>query len=58
MPRIAEALLFKARSHQIDDVPEAALTAQFGQDESPNACLVPPEQRVDWLTEALASRRR
>ena len=30
MPRIAEALLFKARSHQIDDIPDAEMTARFG----------------------------
>lgn len=39
MPRIVNALLFKARSHQIE-IPRADLTQRFGQDESPNACLI------------------
>ena len=59
MPRIAEALLFKARSHQIDDIPDAEMTARFGPDDSPNACMsCHREQGVDWLTAALAARRR
>ena len=39
MPRIMNSLLFVARTHQIDDVPNAAMTMRFGQRESPNACL-------------------
>ncbi len=39
MPRIVNALLFKARSHQIE-IPTADLTERFGQAESPNACLL------------------
>jgi predicted CXXCH cytochrome family protein len=59
MPRIAEALLFKARSHQIDDIPDAGMTARFGEDDSPNACLACHGDRgLDWLTMALAARRR
>jgi hypothetical protein len=40
MPRIMDALLFRARYHQIDDIPNAEMTKQFGQEESPNACLL------------------
>lgn len=39
MPRIVKALLFQARSHQIE-IPTADLTERFGQAESPNACLL------------------
>lgn len=39
MPRIMNALLFQARSHQIE-IPTADLTERFGQEESPNACLM------------------
>jgi len=39
MPRIMNSLLFVARTHQIDDVPNADMTLRFGQRESPNACL-------------------
>jgi hypothetical protein len=39
MPKIMDSLMFKAGSHQIDEVPDAAMTARFGQEESPNACL-------------------
>lgn len=59
MPRIAEALLFKARSQQIDDIPDAAMTARFGADDSPNACLTCRGDRsIEWLTSAMAARRR
>ena len=59
MPRIAEALLFKARSHQIDDIPDAEMTARFGTEDSPNACLGCHRARgLDWLATALAARRR
>jgi predicted CXXCH cytochrome family protein len=55
MPRNQEALLFQARSHQIDDIPDAAMTARFGQDESPNACLVCHRDRtVAWLQSEMA----
>jgi predicted CXXCH cytochrome family protein len=39
MPKIVNALLFQARSHQIE-IPRADLTERFGQTESPNACLM------------------
>lgn len=39
MPRIVNALLFQARSHEIG-IPRADLTERFGQAESPNACLM------------------
>lgn len=40
MPRIMNSVLFSARSHQIDDIPDAAMTTRFGQQESPSACLM------------------
>jgi tetratricopeptide (TPR) repeat protein len=40
MPRITDALLFRARTHKIDDIPNAEMTARFGPEESPNACLM------------------
>lgn len=59
MPRIAEALIFKARSHEISDIPDAEMTARFGADESPNACLECHRDRdVAWLGDALAARHR
>lgn len=59
MPRIAEALIFKARSHEISDVPDAEMTARFGVDDSPNACLLCHRDRdATWLSAALAARRR
>ncbi len=58
MPRIAEALLFKARSHEIDDVPDVAMTERFGPDESPNACLSCHRDRdVPWLRRTMAEWR-
>ena len=54
MPRIMDALLFPARTHEIDDIPDAEMTARFGNDESPNACLMCHMDRdVKWLRKAL-----
>jgi len=40
MPRIMNSVLFKARTHQIDDIPSAEMSRRFGPEESPNACLL------------------
>src|SRR5262245_51925498 len=57
MPRTMEALLFKARSHQIDEVPDAAMTARFGNDDSPNACLSCHRDRdITWLQRQMTAR--
>jgi predicted CXXCH cytochrome family protein len=56
MPRIMNSLLFEARYHQIDDIPDAEMTARFGQAESPNACLMCHKDRnAAWLTRSLAA---
>ncbi len=57
MPKVMNALLFKARSHQIE-VPTADLTERFGQQESPNVCLTcHATQTPGWAKEQLASWR-
>jgi predicted CXXCH cytochrome family protein len=54
MPPIMDALLFPARTHEIDDIPDAEMTARFGNEESPNACLMCHTDRdVKWLRKAL-----
>lgn len=56
MPRIMDALLFRARSHQIDDIPNAEMTLRFGQGESPNACLLcHAEKTAQWTQSQLQS---
>ncbi len=58
MPRVVNALLFQARSHQIE-VPSADLTERFGQQESPNVCLTcHAEKSAGWAKEQLAAWRR
>jgi predicted CXXCH cytochrome family protein len=55
MPKIMDALLFPARSHEIDDVPDVEMTARFGNEDSPNACLLCHQDRdVTWLREKMA----
>ena len=55
MPRIMDAVLFRARTHQIDDIPNADTAQRFGQEESPNACLLcHSEKNPSWLKEQLA----
>ena len=54
MPRIMDSMLFKAMYHQIDDIPDAEMTARFGQADSPNACLMCHKDRdTAWLTKSL-----
>jgi predicted CXXCH cytochrome family protein len=54
MPRIMDALLFRARTHQIDDLPNAEMTERFGQEESPNACLLCHSQKnTQWVQQRL-----
>jgi hypothetical protein len=56
MPRIMDALLFRARYHQIDDIPNAEMTKHFGQEESPNACLLCHTKKdADWVQSQLSS---
>ncbi|MFN0107071.1 MAG: cytochrome c3 family protein [Bryobacteraceae bacterium] len=56
MPKIMNSLLFQAGSHQIDEKPSAAMTARFGQKDSPNACLLcHREKGVPWVSEQLRS---
>ena len=56
VPRIMDALLFEARTHRIDDIPDAASTARFGRQESPNACLLcHPQKDAVWLSAQLSS---
>ena len=58
MPRIMDALLFPARTHEIDDVPDASMTARFGAERSPNACLSCHTDRdTRWLEARMAERR-
>ena len=50
MPRIMDALLFRARTHRIDDIPNPDMTERFGQSESPNACLLcHTEKSAQWV---------
>ena len=56
MPRIMDALLFRARYHQIDDIPSAEMTKRFGQEGSPNACLMCHTKKdADWVQTQLSS---
>jgi len=57
MPAIMNSMLFRARTHQIDDVPNVARLERFGQEESPNACLLcHQEKTAPWLKAALSKR--
>ena len=59
MPRIVDALLFGARTHQIDDIPNAQMTLRFGRTESPNACLLcHKEKTAQWVESELQAWTR
>ena len=56
MPRIMNSVLFMARTHQIDDKPQAAGTLRFGQPDSPSACLLcHREKDAQWVAQRLQS---
>jgi predicted CXXCH cytochrome family protein len=56
MPRIMDALLFRARTHQIDDIPNPDMTQRFGQPESPNACIqCHAEKSPTWVKQQITS---
>lgn len=56
MPRIMDALLFRARTHQIDDIPNPDMTQRFGQSESPNACLLcHADKSGPWVKQQISS---
>jgi len=58
MPRNMEALMFRSRSHQIDEIPDAEMTARFGEPDSPNACLgCHRGKNVRWLADSMAAWR-
>jgi predicted CXXCH cytochrome family protein len=59
MPRIMESLMFRSRTHQIDDIPNAEATQRFGQEESPNACLLcHRNQSAQWVRDRLRGWKR
>ncbi|MGA8599705.1 MAG: cytochrome c3 family protein [Bryobacteraceae bacterium] len=59
MPKIMNSLMFEARSHQIDDIPDASMTVRFGQEQSPNACLMcHKEHDALWVGDELRTWRR
>jgi predicted CXXCH cytochrome family protein len=59
MPPIVDALGFDARTHQIDDIPNAEMTLRFGQQDSPNACLIcHTEKAAQWVQSQLMSWKR
>lgn len=54
MPKIMNSMMFKAGTHRIDDIPDATMTARFGKEESPNACLTcHVDESIEWLTSQL-----
>ncbi len=54
MPKIMNSVMFKTMTHQLDDIPDAEMTARFGQKESPNACLIcHPDRDIAWLRQEL-----
>ncbi len=54
MPRIMDALTFSARTHQLDDIPNPAMTLRFGQVESPNACLLcHKDKSAQWVADQI-----
>jgi Doubled CXXCH motif (Paired_CXXCH_1)/Cytochrome c554 and c-prime len=56
MPSIMDALAFEARSHKIDDIPNAEMTIRFGQSDSPNACLICHSDKTPgWVEKQLVT---
>src|SRR6202041_4166370 len=59
MPPIMDALAFGARTHQIDDIPNPEMTLRFGQQDSPNACLLcHTGKTANWVQDQLLTWKR
>ena len=55
MPKIMNTVMFKTMTHQVDDIPNAETTARFGQENSPNACLICHKDKdIAWLRAELS----
>jgi predicted CXXCH cytochrome family protein len=55
MPKIMNSVMFKTMTHQLDDIPNAEMTARFGQENSPNACLICHKDKdIAWLKTELS----
>jgi predicted CXXCH cytochrome family protein len=56
MPKIMTTVGFKTMTHTIDDIPSAEMTARYGQEYSPNACLIcHTDKSISWLRQELSS---
>jgi predicted CXXCH cytochrome family protein len=55
MPKIMTSVMFKTMTHQLDDIPNAEMTARYGQDNSPNACFICHKDKdIAWLKAELS----
>jgi hypothetical protein len=51
------ALMSRARTHRIDDIPNPRKTEKFGPEQSPNACLLcHADKNVAWLEQEFETR--
>jgi formate-dependent nitrite reductase cytochrome c552 subunit len=56
MPKIMNTVMFKTMTHRLDDIPNAEMTARFGQESSPNACLIcHADKGIPWLRQELSN---
>jgi len=54
MPKIMNSVMFKTMTHQIDDIPNAEMAVRYGQESSPNACLICHKNKdMAWLKQEL-----
>ena len=54
MPRIMDSMLFWARTHRIDNIPNPRMTLRFGKADSPNACLLcHTDKDARWVAASL-----
>jgi len=52
---VIRTLMFKTMTHQLDDIPNAKMTARYGQENSPNACLICHKDKdIAWLKAELS----
>jgi Tetratricopeptide repeat/Cytochrome c554 and c-prime len=58
MPRIMYSLMFWARAHRIDNIPNPQMTLRFGERASPNACLLCHTRKdAHWVAARLTAWR-
>ncbi len=59
MPKIMNSVMFPARTHEFDDIPDGEAAEKFGLAESPNACAgCHKDKGLGWIARQLGGWKK